>query len=290
MHIHHLNCGTHCPLGGSVFDGVSRGLFADIPTHCLLIETSAGLVLVDTGYGLQDVRYPHGRLPWLWSAVLNVRLHEADTALRQVEALGHNARDVRHIVLTHLDFDHAGGIEDFPEARVHVLAAEKKAAGRRAGFVGAQRYRPAMWDSVSDWRVYSPQGEGWFGFEAVRQLDGLPPEVLMVPLRGHTEGHAGVAIQADTGWLLHAGDAYLHRSQMADERENTPGLRAYQHIMDTDRPARRRNQKRLRELRAAHGEGIQIFCSHDRAELTLLQHASERSHHLSSQTMEGVLS
>jgi glyoxylase-like metal-dependent hydrolase (beta-lactamase superfamily II) len=23
---------------------------------------------------------------------------------------------VRHIVLTHLDFDHAGGLEDFPEA------------------------------------------------------------------------------------------------------------------------------------------------------------------------------
>lgn len=28
-------------------------------------------------------------------------------ALRQIEAPGFSARDVRHIVLTHLDFDHA---------------------------------------------------------------------------------------------------------------------------------------------------------------------------------------
>lgn len=290
MRIHHLNCGTHCPIGGCVIDGTSRGLFADIPTHCLLVETSVGLVLVDTGYGLQDVRHPHERLPWLWSAILNVRLKEADTALRQVEALGYGARDVRHIVLTHLDFDHAGGIEDFPEARVHVLAAEKRAAGQRAGFVGAQRYRPAMWDDVSDWRAYAPQGDDWLGFEAVRQLDGLPPEILMVPLRGHTEGHAGVAVQTDTGWLLHAGDAYLHHSQMADGRGNTPGLRAYQHIMDSDRPARRRNQQRLRDLCATHGERVQVFCSHDRVELRKLQDASRQFCHISTRSMEGAVS
>jgi hypothetical protein len=48
MRVHHLNCGTHRPLGGAVFDGASWGLLASIPTHCLLIETERGLVLVDT--------------------------------------------------------------------------------------------------------------------------------------------------------------------------------------------------------------------------------------------------
>lgn len=274
MQIHHLNCGTHCPLGGRIFDGASSGVFADVPTHCLLVETDVGLVLVDTGYGLQDVRNPHKRLPWLWSAILNVRLSEADTALRQIEVLGYDARDVRHIVLTHLDFDHAGGIEDFPNARVHVLSAEREAAGRRAGLVAAQRYRPNMWDAVTDWRVYAPAGESWFGFEAVRKLDGLPPEILMIPLRGHTEGHAGVAIETGTGWLLHAGDAYLHHSHLREGPAGTLGLRAYQHIMDTDRPARRRNQQRLRQLGAAHADDIRIFCSHDRTELSALQRAA----------------
>lgn len=39
-----------------------------------------------------------------------------------------NVRDVRHIVLTHLDFDHAGGLDDFPEATVHMLQIERDVA------------------------------------------------------------------------------------------------------------------------------------------------------------------
>lgn len=272
MRVHHLNCGTHCPLGGALFDGASRGLLANIPTHCLLIETDAGLVLVDTGYGLQDVTRPHSRLPWLWPAILNTRLHERDTALRQVEALGFSARDVRHIVLTHLDFDHAGGVEDFPEARVHVLAVELEAARRRRnGFVAGQRYRSRQWDEVRNWQTYAAEGDKWFGFEAVSQLNGLPPEILMIPLRGHTEGHCGVAVQTSAGWLLHAGDAYLHHRQMCGAGRSPPGLSAYERIMDTDRPARRANQQRLRALSVAQAREIRVFCSHDATELAEMQ-------------------
>lgn len=273
MRVHHLNCGTHCPLGGAFYDGSSKGLFANIATHCLLIETDHhGLVLVDTGYGLQDVRRTWSRLPVIWPALLNIRLHEQDTALRQVETLGFARRDVRHIILTHLDFDHAGGVEDFPEARVHVLGVECETAGRTPrSFVGNQRYRPKQWDRIHHWRTYQPFGEPWFGFEAVRQLDNLPPEILMVPLRGHTLGHAGVAIQSGQGWLFHAGDAYLHRDQMNLAGHScTPGLAIYQHLMDTDRSARRANQQRLRELKAAQS-GVRIFCSHDTQELAELK-------------------
>jgi glyoxylase-like metal-dependent hydrolase (beta-lactamase superfamily II) len=278
MRIHHLNCGTHCPIGGAFYDGASTGLFANIVTHCLLIEAGDGLVLVDTGYGVRDVQHPHARLPYVWPALLNVRLRERETALRQIEALGFAGRDVRHIVLTHLDFDHAGGLEDFPEARVHVMEAERAAAeNKRRGFVANQRYRPRQWDEVRDWRAYAIGGEPWFGFEAVRDLDGLAPEILMLPLRGHTLGHAGVAVQTPDGWLLHAGDAYLHATQMDVVCPRcTPGLAVYQHIMDSDRPARRRNQERLRALKRDQGGALTIFCSHDREELAALQARSYR--------------
>ncbi len=275
LRIHHLNCGTHCPLGGALFDGDSGGLFARITTHVLLIETpSSGLVLVDAGYGLEDVRHPHPRLPHAWRALLNVRLREQDTALRQIEDLGFSARDVRHVVLTHLDFDHAGGLSDFPDARVHVLAAEKDAALRHAGFVGRERYRPRQWTEVTDWRTYHrTAGEPWLGFDAVRALDGLPPEILMIPLRGHTLGHAGVAVQGADGWLLHAGDAYLHRGQMdLAHAHMPPGLAVYQHVMDSDRPARRANVERLRALKREQG-GVRVFCAHDAHELEALKRA-----------------
>jgi len=273
MRIHHLDCGNHRPIGGPIYDSRARGLHADICTHCVLIELADSLVLVDTGYGLRDLtNAPDRRLAHLWPLVLNPRLREEGTAIRQIEALGYSARDVRHIVLTHLDFDHAGGLEDFPEAAVHLLGTEREAAERqRRSFVGNQRYRPRQWDEVRDWHTYAPAGEPWFGFEAVRALDGLPPEILLVPLRGHTLGHAGVAVNTGDGWLLDAGDAYLHHSKLAPTGSMPPGLALYEWIMTTDAPAARNNLGRLRDLRRERTTEVEIFCSHDTSELKALQ-------------------
>lgn len=273
MRIHHLNCGTDCPLGGALFDGRSIGLTGRLVCHCLLVETDQhGLVLIDTGYGLRDVhhphRHPHPRITRVMRTLLNIKLCEKETALRQVEALGFRADDVRHIVLTHLDFDHAGGLEDFPEATVHLLAKEWDAAtGPRPGFVSHNRYRPSQFDEVRSWRRYGAPGEPWFGFEAVRDLDGLPPEILLIPLPGHTWGHAGVAIRGTHDWLLHAGDAYFYRGEMRQaHRHCTPGLRGYQTLMEVDRTLRLSNQERLRQLSIDQRGAVQILCAHDPVE------------------------
>lgn len=274
MRVHHLNCATDCPLGGAIFDGRSKGPLGEIVGHCLLIETDRhGLVLVDTGYGLKDVGHPHRsppRIPRFFRGLLNIRLREEETAARQVEALGHRREDVRHIVLTHLDFDHAGGIEDFPGAAVHAMEREyAQAAGPKRGFIEHERYRPSQWNEVADWRLYAAGGEGWFGFDAVRELDGLPPEILLVPLPGHTWGHAGVAVRRSDGrWLLHAGDAYFYRGEMrGPARRCTPGLRAYQTLMETHREQRLANQERLRRLSVERAGEVQVICAHDPVEL-----------------------
>ncbi|HWH17277.1 MAG TPA: MBL fold metallo-hydrolase [Allosphingosinicella sp.] len=273
MRIHHLNCGTDCPFGGAFFDGRSKGLTGRLFCHCLLIETAShGLVLVDTGYGLKDVDHPHRRpnerITRTMRSMLNIKLREEETAIRQIEALGHSPADVRHIVLTHLDFDHAGGLEDFPNATVHVMDKEFSAAtGPRDGFVPRNRYRPSQFDEVRNWRCYSGQGEAWFGFETVRDLEGLPPEILMVPLPGHTWGHTGVAVATGSGWLLHAGDAYFYRGEMRrPTRRCTPGLRLYQRMMEVDRERRLANQRRLRTLSMNRQAGVRIICAHDPVE------------------------
>ena len=272
MRIHHLNCGTGYPFGGAIFDGTSKGLLGRIVCHCLLLETDQGLVLIDTGYGLQDVRKPHPRLSRSFHALLNIHFREEETAIRQLEGLGFDPRDVRHIVLTHLDFDHAGGLEDFPDARVHVMEVEKDAAeNKRRGFISRRRYRPVQFEKVRDWRTYAGGGEAWFGFDSVRGLDGLPPEILMVPLPGHTWGHAGIAIQTADGWLLNAGDAYFFREEMNVDRPHcTPGLRFYQTLMEVDREKRLGNQDRLRRLKRDRGPGLTLMCSHDALEYEAL--------------------
>jgi glyoxylase-like metal-dependent hydrolase (beta-lactamase superfamily II) len=74
----------------------------------LLIETEEGLVLVDTGFGLKKVANPGFRLSKFFLGMLKPDFREEMTAYRQIEALGFDPHDVQHIILTHLDFDHAG--------------------------------------------------------------------------------------------------------------------------------------------------------------------------------------
>lgn len=57
----------------------------------------------------------------------------------------------------------------------------------------------------------------------------------------------------------------------------TPGLRFYQTMMEKDRGARLANQRRLRELKRAHGDQVSILCAHDVREF---EHAAGRPHHV----------
>lgn len=273
MRIHHLNCGTCCPFGGALFDGMSKGPLGRLVCHCLLIESDRGLILVDTGFGTKDIAR-HDRLPLFFRLLNNIQFIPEETAIHQVRQLGFDPADVRHIIISHLDFDHAGGIEDFPNATVHLLSREHKAADQRDGGVhGKRRYQPWQWDEVSKWQHYrAGEGDGWMGFKAVRDLVGLPPEILLVPLAGHTWGHSGVAIQEDDGrWLFYAADAYFYRGEIGSEAHRcTPGLRFYQTMMDTDRQARLTNQARLRRLSIERADDLRIFCAHDAFEFDVL--------------------
>lgn len=274
MRIHHLNCISTCPIGGALMDGRSTGLRGRLSCHCLLVETGSSLTLVDTGLGTRDVANPASRLSRFFLALLRPEFRFEMTAIRQIQRLGYDPRDVRHIVLTHLDFDHAGGLDDFPHATVHMLGAERRSALAQRTLLDRMRYRPQQWSTRGNWRSYeSGEGANWFGFDCVRDLPGLPPEILLVPLVGHTLGHAGVAIRRQNDWLLHTGDAYFHREEMNVHRPYcTPGLRMYQWMMDKNHADRRWNQKRLRQLRREHDSEVRVFCAHDTVEFEQLAH------------------
>jgi glyoxylase-like metal-dependent hydrolase (beta-lactamase superfamily II) len=238
-----------------------------MPSHCLLIETDAhGLVLVDTGIGVEDVRDTH-RLGPFFGPVMGIDATKTRMpALPQLEALGFHREDVRHIVLTHLDFDHAGGVPDFPAAEVHVHAKEKDAAPVRAAFMEKQRYRPAQLAHGPVLETFDVLGEPWKGMPAVRQLRGLPPEILALPMQGHSRGHASIAVDTGHGWLVHAGDAYFHRS--VTERGDASGtpwaLRCIERLIASDYASVRANHAKLAEL--AKRDDVTVFSSHDPVE------------------------
>ncbi|MBP2340579.1 glyoxylase-like metal-dependent hydrolase (beta-lactamase superfamily II) [Saccharothrix coeruleofusca] len=262
MKAHHLNCGTMRPFGGRLVSGRGSAFAtAELVCHCLLLETDDGLVLVDTGIGLEDIRDPSPTLPWYWRAVARPSLDESETALRQVERLGFRAEDVRHVVLTHMDLDHAGGLRDFPHAEVHVLREELDGLLEPAA---KARYPLGQRAHGPKWRPYEPTGERWFGFDGVREFR---PDVLLVPLIGHTRGHTGVAVRTGGKWLLHAGDSYFFHGQLEERPSCPPGLALLEKGMETVRDLRLSNLERLRELVRDHRSEVDVFSAHDPVEL-----------------------
>ncbi len=267
--VHHLACGLLHPRPDRLC--YERGGHRHLVCHCLLVEVGDELVLVDTGLGRADVADPRGRLGPGFLAAIRPALDERHTAIAQLEQRGFDPRAVRHIIVTHLDLDHAGGLSDFPHATVHVMRTEHQQAHALEGFHDRQRYRPAQWSHGARWALHDVAGETWQGLRAVRELPGLPPEILLVPTVGHSAGHAAVAVKSGDGWLLHCGDAYFHRGEVDPSAPTCPpGLRFFQWLVAHDRKARLENQARLRELATA-GEGMQLFCAHDPHELARLR-------------------
>ncbi len=263
IRVHHLNCGSLCPHGQRWINGSGPRLApALMVCHCLLIETARSLVLVDTGVGQHSIDHPES-LGGLFRTLARPRLDPAETAVAQIRALGFAPGDVRDIVVTHLDPDHAGGLADFPSARVHLHALEMAAMQTPAGKERA-RYQAAQWAHGAHWLPHEPDGESWFGFDRVRPLPEVADEVLMIPLAGHSRGHTGVAVHSNDRWLLHCGDAYMFHGEIDPQQQHcTPGLRFMQWIDQTDGPSRLHNRERLRELAARHPGEVELFCSHD---------------------------
>lgn len=268
MRVHHLNCGSLCPFGRRLING-EGGLLARaaVVCHCLLVEAGDGLVLIDTGFGSEDARNPR-QLGLAFRALLQPRPAIETTARRQVEALGFSPSDVRHIVPTHLDLDHAGGLPDFPDAEVHVRPPELEAALHPTLRERTRYVADVHWRHGPSWVTHEgPGGERWLGFEGIRILPGIDAEVLMIPLPGHSRGHTAVALNTADGWLLHCGDAYFHRGEVSTPPSCPPALRVFQSLMATDNAARRANRERLRELAGAHAGEVTLFCAHDPHEL-----------------------
>ena len=170
--VHHLNCGTMCPRGARLLAG--RGGLLE-PTkliaHCLLIESGGSLVLVDTGFGLGDVRDPK-RLGQPFRAMVRPRTSERETAVRQVAALGLDPAAVRDIVVTHLDLDHAGGLRGLPRRRASTCSPPSWRPRWTRRCASGTRYRSAQWAHGPTGQQVRVDGDAWFGFESVRVLPG----------------------------------------------------------------------------------------------------------------------
>jgi len=246
LKIHHLNCGSFCP---------HTPLLKEIThCHCLLIEDKEQLILVDTGIGKNRT----SAFLEAQSKIAGVQHDQFLSAQEQIKTLGFKLSDVRHILITHLDYDHAGGILDFPNARIHLSKKELEASEKLSNKL---RYHKELWSTCKNIISYGDFGDTWHGFSCVQNLPGLPPEILMIPLFGHSTGHSGFAIKQDNGeWLFHVGDAYFNRLELAGGLKSLQ-YQAFARLNCSNNSDRVHNLNKIKEV--SKNKKAVVFSSHD---------------------------
>lgn len=227
--------------------------------HCLIIRSEAGLMLVDTGIGMQDIASPEERVGSEAMQAAGFQFIESVTALAQIQQLGYSAADVTDIMLTHGDPDHVGGLADFPEARVHLSAEEQQQLE-----TDDPRYRSAQLSHRPQWVTYDINDADWFGMPSRCVDTAVNIDVRLIPLPGHTSGHCGVAVQTEGDWFLHVGDAYYLRGELTDPQHPIGELAAFR---ATDNAQRLESLARLRTCIDEHGDSFAYCGYHDTSEL-----------------------
>jgi glyoxylase-like metal-dependent hydrolase (beta-lactamase superfamily II) len=169
-----------------------------VPVPGVLLECDGGWLLLDTGFNTALIR----------DTALRARFH-GDPVMRPVipgpgepveEALdkrGIDIRDIHAVAVSHLHWDHAGGLRNFAgRVPVHIQRAEYD-YGTQPGPEPENHgmFRIDYDDPRIDWRIASGDTE-------------LAPGVTAVLTAGHTPGHQSFVVDlAEGGGFVFAFDA-----------------------------------------------------------------------------------
>lgn len=135
-----------------------------------------------------------------------------------LKALGHAPEDVQDVIITHLHYDHAGGLQVFKNAKLHIQESEMSFATGRHMCHKQLNHFFEVEDVVQMVReVYSGRACFYNG-EAE-----LAPGISIYRVGGHTDGLQVVRIHTRRGWVVLASDA-LHYYANYDQKNPFPAI------------------------------------------------------------------
>lgn len=206
LKIHAFRTGSVSSVEGAVFAGGSWTSVVEMGAWAYVIQhPTAGLVVFDTGLAQEARVDPEHYVGWLGARLGMLDVPEGAGLAEQMRAANLDPGDVTRVVLSHVHFDHTGGVTDFPNAVVTVGAAEKAwvlGGVKKTDFVDLQPLA-----GLSAWQAIDFQAEKPLAtLLAAHDLLG-DGSILAVDLSGHTPGSTGLLVKAADAPVLLTGDA-----------------------------------------------------------------------------------
>ncbi|MDX1800919.1 MAG: N-acyl homoserine lactonase family protein [Marinobacter sp.] len=218
-----------------------QGTTIEAPILAYLIETRQGRVLFDVGCDYHKLNTPAALAKWYGPADFPMgppRMEEEQRLPAHLARLGLSPEDIDLVFLSHLHFDHAGGLCDVCGAEVHVHEDELQAAREPA-----------------DNAYFADDFAGDYRWRLQQDEYDLVPGLRAINTPGHTAGHMSLMIELPEGApVILAGDAADLTENITDEI--APGLC----WRDRDDLA----IDSIRKLKAVAGEtGAELWPNHD---------------------------
>jgi len=261
--------GSRLPQLWWVFFGRGR---VPLPLQCFLIEHRDGLVLFDAGIDpaiISDRRYIKQAIGrFLLPRIFRFHVTETDRIDHVLARAGVAASDIRIAVISHLHFDHVGGIAQIPQAGLLVSDREWEILSEphpeHEWILREHIELPsAKWRQIS----FEPSDDPLFeGFDGIHDIAG-DGSMILLPTPGHTPGSMSMLIRQE-GWnpILLVGDLTYETSLL--EQDIVPATGNKDALLASFAKVRRLKQRL---------PGLEIVASHDFAAVDALSQATRNS-------------
>ncbi|WP_063274849.1 N-acyl homoserine lactonase family protein [Amycolatopsis keratiniphila] len=215
-----------------------------VPIPTFLIEHDLGLLMFDSGLDSNAAGDP-ARAYGPLAEAFDIRFPEDHRLDTQLESIGFTTKDVRQIVISHLHFDHTGGLDLFAGAQGFIGADELRYA-RTPRALDAAMFREHDLDAASriDW-LEVPRGYDHDVFG-----DG---SVTILSLPGHTLGTLGLQVRLPDGKQIVLSSDAAHLRSNIDKTTGMP--------LDVSNPDKENGLRKLKLL--ASRPDTTVWVNHD---------------------------